>query len=189
MSPVEDRITNLLYPLTDFYAQAGTESPRVEVIDGASMPEPYRGLLVHERDMTPTLEAFCGGPIHLDTLRVRRTPKALYRQVLLAPDRGGPPVEFGAIRIELDRFDKRPRELITGCRKPLGAILRDVEIPHSSRPTAFFLIEPDAVIRDALKLTNGPTLYGRHNVISNNSGETLAEVVEILPPLQEVDSA
>ena len=37
-------------------------------IEGARVPEPYRGLLVHEKDMTPTLEAFHGGDIHLRIL-------------------------------------------------------------------------------------------------------------------------
>ena len=184
MSPATDRITSLLYPLTDFYAQAGAESPVVEVIDGPAMPQPYRRLLVHDRDMTPTLEEFCGGPVHLEALRVRRAPEALYRQVLLVPDAGGSPVEFGAIRIELAPFGEKPRELIAGCRKPLGAILRDFQIPHASRPTAFFMVQPDAVIRDALGLENGPTLYGRHNVISDPQDRVLAEVVEILPPLE-----
>jgi chorismate-pyruvate lyase len=181
MSPVKERITNLLYPLTDFYA--GAQSPRVEVIDGAVMPQPYRGLLVHDRDMTPTLEAYCGSPIHLNALRVRRTPKALYRQVLLVSDEGGRPIEFGAIRIELAAFDGQARELITGCRKPLGAILRDLRVPHTSRPTAFFAVEPDALICKALHLSGEPLLYGRHNVIVGGDAQTLAEVVEILPPL------
>jgi chorismate-pyruvate lyase len=187
MSPVEDRITSLLYPLTDFYAQAGTDSPRVEVLDGAAMPQPYRSLLVHTRDMTPTLEAYCGRPIHLKPLEVRQTADALYRQVLLVPDASIQPVEFGAIRIELGRFNQAAREQITGCYTPLGAILRDRCIPHSSRPTAFFTIEPDATIRQALGLVNGPWLCGRHNIISDSGGQTLAEVVEILPPLKEGD--
>jgi len=183
MSAVEDRIANLLYPLTDFYARSGAEAPRVEVIEGSAMPQPYRSLLVHDKDMTPTLEAYCGSPIHLDALQVRRTPKALYRQVLLVPDGGGFPVEFGAIRIELERFDGQARELIAGCRKPLGAILRDFHVPHMSRPTAFFSVEPDAVIRKALRLSGSAQLYGRHNVIRDDAGQVLAEVVEILPPL------
>ena len=182
MSPVEDRIANLLYPLTDFYADSGNDAPAIEVIQGENMPQPYRSLLVHDRDMTPTLEEHCAGPVHLEVLRVRREPDALYRQVLLVPDGSRRPVEFGAIRIELRRFAEEPASQIVGCRKPLGAILRDFQIPHTSRPTAFFAVAPDAVIRDALGLDDGPTLYGRHNVISDARERILAEVVEILPP-------
>ena len=49
--------------------------------------------------------------------------------------------------------------------------------------SAFFAVEPESVISDAFALKDRPTLYGRHNVIYNQAGKPLAEVVEILPPL------
>ena len=57
------------YPLDEFYAQAGLPLPAIEQIGGEDMPEPYRSLLVHQRDMTPTLEKFHGGKIHVHELR------------------------------------------------------------------------------------------------------------------------
>ena len=44
------------YPLSDFYARAKLPLPRIEVIPGDEVPEPYKSLLVHENDMTPTLD-------------------------------------------------------------------------------------------------------------------------------------
>ncbi len=47
-----------VHPLDDFYARAGMRLPRIERLAGDDIPEPYRALLVHENDMTPTLEKY-----------------------------------------------------------------------------------------------------------------------------------
>ena len=69
--------------------------PAVEAVDGDAMPEPYRGLLVHQRDMTTTLESFCGERLHLRVLQKRRQGDLLTRQVVLETDKAGRPLEFG----------------------------------------------------------------------------------------------
>jgi len=91
-------------------------------------------------------------------------------------------VEIGAIKIYLDRFSESARNLILERRQPLGTILRIEAIPHISRPAAYFQVEPDPVIREALELTNSPPLFGRRNVLLNTSEDVLANVLEILPP-------
>src|SRR6266404_2816907 len=48
--------SNLLYPLNEFYEQAGLPLPPAVQVAAREVPEPYRSLLVHEREMTPTLE-------------------------------------------------------------------------------------------------------------------------------------
>jgi hypothetical protein len=45
-------------PLTFFYLRAGTPELKYESVVGEEMPEPYRSLLVHDDDMTPTLERY-----------------------------------------------------------------------------------------------------------------------------------
>jgi hypothetical protein len=101
------------------------------------------------------------------------------------PEPQGEPVGFGAIRIELDSFTDEAQEQIVGCHVPLGTILREYSVQHSSHPSAYFAVEPDHVIRHALKMSNGSTLFGRHNIISGIHRELLAEVVEILPPMED----
>lgn len=187
MTPLVNRIAELLYPLSDFYAASGSSLPEVEAIDGAAMPEPYRRLLVHRNDMTPTLEAFAGRRIRLRPLDVHAGDDALYRQVVLITDDDEQAMEFGAIKIHLGRFDAEPREKILGCRCPLGTILHDYNIPHASRPTDFFRMTSDPVIAEALGLEPaGHALYGRHNVLWNDRDQPLAEVVEVLPPFDGV---
>ena len=183
MTPLLNRIAALLYPLTDFYSEAGAETPEIEEIEGGAMPEPYRGLLVHDRDMTPTLEAYTGKPIHLKMIKRRLDGDALYRQVVLVTNGTEEPIEFGAIRINLDQFDPEPRRLIEEGYRPLGRILADYDVAHYSKPNGFFSIASDPVTALAFDLKHPCILYGRHNVLRGNNEQVLAEVVEILPPL------
>jgi chorismate-pyruvate lyase len=184
MAPTPDRMTTL-HPLTEFYRESGVAAPRVEPIEGSLMPEPYRRLLVHRNDMTPTLEGFCGKKIHLRLLEKHTIGDAMYRRVILEANGSSTPVEFGAIKIDLARFPEEPRALIVEAYRPLGTILHDYGIRHSSRPTCFFRVVPDKTICEAFGMAAAPTLYGRHNVIYDASERTLAEVVEILPLFEE----
>ena len=177
---------NLLYPLDEFYARAGLALPVVAAVSGEEMPEPYRGLLVHERDMTPTLESFHGERIHIRVLDRRQISLSYAREVVLELDESGRIVEFGAIVIHLEHFPPAAREEVLGGHTPLGAILAQHEIAHVSRPCAFIQVAPDVTINQALGLSASQGLYGRRNVISNPAGHALADIVEILPPTVEV---
>ncbi|MDH3583397.1 MAG: hypothetical protein OER86_04200, partial [Phycisphaerae bacterium] len=165
--------------------------PHIEAVAGEDMPEPYRRLLVHDRDMTPTLEAFCGERIHLQLLARRLAEDAIYRQVVLMAGRDDTrPIEFGAIRINLSCFPEAAREQILEGYLPLGTILHEHGVVHHSRPNGYFVIQSDAVVRDAFGLQVDRKLFGRHNLIYDGEDDVMAEVVEILPPLQRhADSA
>ena len=63
--------------------------------------------------------------------------------------------------------------------------LRVHAVAHSSRPKAFFRLQADALMVDALKLTGPQVLYGRRNTLLDSVSRPLAEVVEILPPVLE----
>ena len=181
MSPLAQQIASLLRPLSDFYTDAGDALPEIRQIDGDAMPQPYRRLLVHATDMTPTLEAFCGDQIHLRQLKVRQDGDELYREVTLVTDHGEKHMEFGAIRIHLNRFTEAARSQILEGRVPLGTILRLHAMPHHSKPRAYFSLISEPVIAEALNISRGCRLYGRHNVLYNPADQPLAEVVEILP--------
>jgi hypothetical protein len=92
-------------------------------------------------------------------------------------------VEFGAIRIHLDRFPVIARDWILEESKPLGKILLDAKIAYVSRPERFFKTATDNWIGPALQMEEGQMVYGRCNVLwdGNSTGLALAEIVEILP--------
>ena len=62
----------LAYPLNEFYRRNGHSLPPLEEIDPARIPEPYKSLLVHQHDMTSTLENFYGGRIRLQIVGRQR---------------------------------------------------------------------------------------------------------------------
>lgn len=181
-TPVSAAPSGLLYPLDEFYLRAGLVVPAASLVDGADMPEPYRTLLVHDRDMTPTLEKFHGDRIHLRTIGRRLDGDALSRLVVLTTNDALKPVEFGAIVIHLEQFPAAAREVLLGCRVPLGTVLAEFGIEHYSRPSAFLSVHADPLINGSLDTTGTDVRYGRRNVLRNAAGDSLADVLEILPP-------
>src|SRR5215831_9800067 len=84
----------LLYPLDTFYSLIEAPLPEVWAISGEEVPEPYRTLLVHKRDMTPTLEAHHGDQIELRVLDRHLDGNAYSRLVDLTLIGSGTVVEF-----------------------------------------------------------------------------------------------
>jgi len=179
MSP---SVLPIAYPLDDFYAQAGRALPPIELVEGDAVPEPYKSLLVHQDDMTPTLEKFHRQRIHLEVLSRQQRDDFYFREVVLLLDKTDKPVEFGAIKINLALFPLAARkEILEECR-PLGTLLADYVITHTSRPKAFLRIQSDDFINASLKLDRSHWLYGRRNTLWDAQQRPLAEIIEILPP-------
>ena len=171
----------VLDPLADLLDSQPPPLVELEASPSSRMPEPYRRLLVHQRDMTSTLERFHGEPSVLEVLSCQTSPGTLRRKVLLRGRRSDKVQEFGAIRIELERFAPEPRRLILEGRQPLGAILADHAVDYRSRPQRFFAIACEGELCQRLGSAPDGRLYGRRNLLVGPEG-TLAEVVEILPP-------
>lgn len=171
------------FPLSEFYARTSLALPRMEVIAGDAVPEPYRALLVHERDMTSTLEKFHACDIYIKAMSSERRDEGYFREVVLHRANDDAPLEFGANCVNLGLFTPEARWMILQEKVPLGRILRDHVIDHSIRPLNFFRVAPDELICRALKLAAPVPLYGRQAVLCNSAGQRLSQVVEILPPL------
>src|SRR5437016_2627969 len=174
------------HPLDEFYASAGQSLPPLTQVDGEAVPEPYKSLLVHRNDMTPTLEKFHRGRLHLSVLGRRRKDKEYFREVVLLLDGNDLPVEFGAIKINLDLLPAVVSEQVLAEQRPLGHILAENKVPHRSQPTAFLRLASDALINEVLKLSGAQLLFGRHNTLLDSKDRVLAEIVEILPPVRGV---
>lgn len=150
-------------------------------LKGAQIPQPYHDLLVHSRDMTPTLQRFYRHPIGLDVINRHHEAKSYFREVVL--NAAGNPVEYGMIRIALDLFPAIAQKRILEEKTPLGAILLEEGLAHFGWPQAFFAVRSDAQTSHALALHESCLLYGRRNVLLDGDRRLLAEVVEILAPV------
>jgi len=155
-------------------------------LKGHDVPEPYRQLLVHSRDMTSTLEAFYRQPMGLTVLSRYREKTDYLREVLLRPLGAAAAVEYGVIRICLDKFPASARQAVLTEGRPLGNILQTEALPYLSWPQAFFRIEADYHIGRALSVSPPASLYGRRNVLVDGNRRLLAEVIEVLAPAENV---
>jgi hypothetical protein len=168
------------YPLDVVYAQAGIAPPRIREIAASRIPLPYRSLLVHERDMTLTLEEHFGGPVTLRALSTFREGRSYFRRVLLVKQYSGRPVEMGAIRIDLLAFRPAIRRQILDNVVPLGRVLRDGGVDYRSRPRVFLKVTPNSEMMGVFWMREARTLYGRQTEMSVD-GRKIGDIVEILP--------
>jgi chorismate-pyruvate lyase len=172
--------------LQRFYEPTGLSVPPLEELKGADVPPPYQSLLVHSWDMTPTLARFYGQPLRLRVFGRERDHNLYKREVILWLTEDGRPVEYGVIRIHLDRLPPTAQRLVLQEERPLGDILQGESIPHLSWPQAFFRLKADAHTGAALSLSRPSHLYGRRNVLLDGSRHLLAEVIEVLAPAEQM---
>ena len=172
--------------LERFYERTGLSLPAMRELKAKEVPQPYQALLVHSSDMTPTLTRFYGQTLRLRVLSRERQDKSYKREVILWLAEDARPVEYGVIRIFLDRLPTAARRLVLEEQRPLGDILHGEAIPHLSWPQAFFRFKSDAHAGSALGLRHPGFLYGRRNVLLDGSRRLLAEVIEVLAPAAKV---
>jgi hypothetical protein len=168
--------------LGEFYPEF-PDHPALEaaLIPPVEIPEPMRSLLVHNRDMTSTLAQHYGDEIKLQELERHETESQLTRHIVLQSATTRQPVEYGASRINLNVLDPVARKKVLEGREPLGGILNTHGIKYTSCPGGFFRVEPNEFIRTALKANATDAFFGRCNCLTSATGDTIAEVVEVLP--------
>jgi len=172
---------SLLLPLHYFYAKEELPLPQVTWIEGAEMPEPDKSLLVHERDMTSTLTRFHECPIELEVIDSEVSDDYVMRMVVLRRSDDGRPVEYGAIGIDVGKFEGSIREQIVNGSAPLGALLERYIIDYRSSPNGYFSMMADRRIGMLLAQVEGIPLYGRSNQLTDADGIVFADIVEVLP--------
>ena len=109
---------------------AGRCQSRLEQIDPGDIPEPARELLVHQNDMTSTLQGFFRDEIHLRILDRHRTSKVYTREVVLCLDRDDRPVEYGTIDVHYTLLPKAAQADVEREYRPFGAILEDYRVTY-----------------------------------------------------------
>ena len=173
-------VSNILYPLNLTYTRIGITHPSVKEVLPNKIPEPYRSLLVHNDDMTLTLERHFGDRIVLRPLSTFSRSGWYFRRVLLVQEYSGRPVEMGAIRIKLEVFDQRMRAKILKNKIPLGRILRDKRFAYINRVKAFLAITPNLEMMGLFWMREPKILYGRRTEILQRN-KKIGDIVEILP--------
>lgn len=172
-----------LLPLKLFCEMKGAPLPMIEEILGYEIPFPERHLLVHDSDMTSRLENFFSKSIRIDRVQKKHRGDTLEREVILRLEEFSRPVEYGAIQIDLSHFTCEVRDTILESDTPFGGILNRNKIPYKSSPQKYFRIRSDEFIMSVFYLREPHWLYGRCNRLIHQNGNLLADVVEMLPPM------
>lgn len=180
--PQPSRASSVLFPLDVMCARAGLHPPTAREVTIASIPEPYAGLLGHERDMTGTLERYHAQQLVTRPLSTASRGRWYSRHVLLSSLSTGRPLAVGAIRVRLDVFGSRVQARIRESEQPFGRILSESGMAFVSRPTAYFEIAPNSAILGVFWMVEPLTLYGRRTELSLD-GDKIGDVVEVLPRL------
>ena len=178
--PNRSAARDTLYPLDVVYRRAGVEAPDIRIVAPYEIPMPYRSLLVHEDDMTITLERHFGGRVILRALSTFTSGAWYFRRVLLVQEYTGRPVEMGAIRMKLDGFGARLKKQILKNEVPLGRLLRDSGFKYVSHAMAFLAITPNPEMMGVFWMRESKTLYGRRTEIVRD-GTKIGDIVEVLP--------
>jgi len=160
--------------------ELGAPGTEVELVDAADLPDLQRRLLDHDRDMTGTLEEYVGQSLALRALKVRRSGTWLHRRVVLVA--GDEPVEYGAIRIDLEALPAEVLPAVEAAELPLGGLLTRAGLDISSEARGFLRTSAPTA---AEALGSNEPLFGRLARLQDGAGRTLADVVEILPPFHE----
>jgi chorismate-pyruvate lyase len=170
----------LLFPMDHLYRQSGLPVPSARRVDPVDIPPPFRTLLVHEQHMTFALEEHWG-PVILRVLGTIVEEGAFFRRVVLAQEYTARPVIMGALRIDLDAFERPVRTRIVQNRVPFGRVLREAGIQYRSRPRAFFSVVPNSEMLGVFWMREPRALYGRRTEMLVNRRK-VGDVVEILAP-------
>lgn len=174
-----------LLPFHFFYEKAGLELPDFTFVPGEEVPYPYRSLLVHSNDMTPTLAAFHHSKLYLEVHEHETSEAFVMRLVTLHAASSDVPVEYGAIAIQLSGLPEEMRVQVRAGSKPLGALLGEYGVEHYGSPSAYFSVPADERIAKSLHQRVGEVLYGRCNQLLDRDGIVFADIVEILPRSDE----
>jgi chorismate-pyruvate lyase len=149
---------------------------------GATLPEPYRSLLVHSRHMTVTVEAHYGQPVDVVVLESIRDGDDYGRKILLKLRDGSQVVQFGAVQINLALLPIAVRTAIEAEDIPLGRVLIEHNVLTHVEPMAYFQISADAEFAKWFAIEIDTMLYGRLGAIFAGDAAAI-EVLEVLAPV------
>jgi chorismate-pyruvate lyase len=157
------------------------EVPLYEVISADEMPEPYRGLLVHEQHMTVTVEAFHGDLVDVHILDRWQSGDLYSRNILLRLQKTGRVVQFGIVRVDLSYLAPEVCAEIIAGKTPFGRILINHNVFRRIEPTTFLRLRPGPKLMAWFGMTVPGPVYGRLAYIHCDE-KPAVELLEVVAP-------
>lgn len=148
-------------------------------VDAEEMPQNTRLLLAHNAHMTVTIEAFHGCKVNVEVLDRRRDAEHYSRRILLRRATDNQVVQFGIVRLAMQKIPALALEAILSEKIPLGqtlidnGVLRRVELCH------LWKIELGPDLAKLFSSPLGETVYGRTAMIHVDEQPAI-ELLEIV---------
>ena len=178
--------------LVRLFAEPGPGFATFRNVDRAEVPEPACTLLDHTSHMTVAMEGLHGAPLGLRVVaRARDTGTAAdqapwyAREILLLSPQGAL-VQYGIVRINLDRVDRTTAAAIRAGRIPLGRVLINAGLLREVHDVSLLEVRPGprlASLFGGLPKPGvpSPPTFGRVAEISLG-GHPAVELLEVVVP-------
>jgi chorismate-pyruvate lyase len=153
-----------------------------QVVNAKVVPEPYRGLLVHNHHMTVTMEEFYRSQVRVHVLEAKRITNYYSRRSLLDSESDGRVVQFGIVRLNFDFLSPEVRDEIESQKTPLGRILIQHNVLREIELVSLWRVTPGADLCRWFKTTPQQITYGRTAII-HCDGQPAVELLEIAAPV------
>ena len=136
-----------------------------------AIPHPQDDLLVHHEHMTVILERHHGAPVAVKVFEEHHEDDFYTRKIALAPQPGGPIVEWGICRLNFRHISPEVRDEILAKQTPLGAILIRHNVHRRVKPRYFLRLPTHS---DILKMFRTPTTLSLCTAGSGRSTATMS---------------
>jgi hypothetical protein len=154
-----------------------------EHIPAILAPEPYKGLLVHDRHMTIAMEEFHHSPIVVDVLDRKLNGNIYSRKILLKRSDNGAVVQFAVMRFDLETVLPAVRNEILSEQTPLGRILINYNVFRHVDLGAIFRIATGPLFARLCGCPRGEVTYGRLATIFCNQHPAV-DLLEVAAPIK-----
>jgi chorismate-pyruvate lyase len=175
------RVVPRLKPLFALFSPGADVHAKYKFVPGSAVPKPYHGLLVHERNMTPTLEQFHNSPVDVRILARHHEGDAYARKITLSLQSTGQIVLFAIARVDLSFTSQLVRNAIVAGQTPLGRILLQHHVHQRIETVAYLRIRPGSEQMAWFGLSQPRPLFGRLALIHCDR-KPAVEVFEVVAP-------
>ena len=157
---------------------------KAEHVPAALVPEPYRGMLVHDQHMTVTMEDYYRCPVDVKIIDRRLDNDCYARKIVLTKGGTRTVVQFGIMRFHFQYVTRTVRDEIVRGESPLGRILINHNVLRHIDLGALLRITPGAALAEYLQMPLGTITYGRLATIFCNR-QPAVDLLEIPAPLDD----
>ena len=172
----------ILHQLCTLYYDSSDACADFTQVEADELPSAYQSLLAHHHHMTVTVEEFHHCRLDVQVLKKNITRRFYSRKILLAREADGKVVQFGIMRIALDRLSDEVRTEVESEAVPLGRVLIAHNVLRHVQCVSLLRVMPRRSLQELLNMGDEEVTYGRTARI-HVDGEPAVQLLEIVTPV------